>query len=320
MTAEALPVNDDMGVDVVAPTGGFTSGEVLQLCDGRAAVVKGLKDPAAADTVTLETRGQFQTAKIATASVIDGCELWYDRSSAHATPLRTADCFYLGVAVGDAAYAATTVVVELNTKPEYLIETNNPAKGRWTTAATAGLGVLQNVVGSPEFTLAFDAVAEVAMAALYSVDTVPCADGPILESKVGIFDIGDNAALDISIGFANGTHATDFDAVTEAVIIHLDGTALSILAESDDGTTEVAATDTTVDAVDDTYFLLWIDCRDLTDIQIYIDGVNVLPATVFKLDAATGPLKPIAHIEKTSDDTTADVRVEYMRVRSTDLP
>ena len=75
----------------------------------------------------------------------------------------------------------------------------------------------------------------------------------------------------------------------------------------------------TVDAVDDTYFEVWIDCRNIDDIQLYIDGVNVLPASVFKLDAATGPMLPICHVEKTSNDTTADVRVEFMRMRSADL-
>jgi len=318
MTAEAVLYNKSSLINVTAPTGGFTSGEILQLCDGRAGYVAGLKNPLVADAVAIETEGQITVAKIASLCVIDGCEIWWDRSAATATPLRTADCFYLGTAIGDVAAAGTTILVNLNKKPEYLIETNNPSKGRWVTEATNGLGVLQNTVGSPEFTLAFDAASEAAQAALYSADTVPCADGPIFEAKVAIFDIG-AAAVDCSIGLANGSHATDFDAVTEAVLIHLDAASLNILAESDDGTTEVAATDTTVDAVDDTYFLIWIDCRDLTDIQIYINAVNVLAATVFKLNAATGPLLPIAHIEKTSDAAVFDLRVEYMRVRTTDL-
>ena len=34
--------------------------------------------------------------------------------------------------------------------------------------------------------------------------------------------------------------------------------------------------------------------------------------------AATGPVKPIVHIEKTSNNTTADVRVDELRVRTSD--
>ena len=62
-----------------------------------------------------------------------------------------------------------------------------------------------------------------------------------------------------------------------------------------------------------------MDFRNIDDIQIYINGVNVLADSVFKLDAATGPMKPIAHIEKTSNDTTADFRVEFLRLRSSDM-
>jgi hypothetical protein len=62
-----------------------------------------------------------------------------------------------------------------------------------------------------------------------------------------------------------------------------------------------------------------MDCRDLTDIQIYINGVNVLPASVFKLDAATGPLKLLAHLEKTSSADLAEIRIAHLAIRTTDL-
>jgi hypothetical protein len=125
------------------------------------------------------------------------------------------------------------------------------------------------------------------------------------------------------VGIANATHASDADTIAESVFLHVDGAdtngAVNILAESDDGTTEVAATDTTVDFAAGTPFEFRIDCRDLTDIQIYINGVNVLPASVFKLNAATGPLKLLAHIEKGANDTLADVRVHHLAIRTTDL-
>lgn len=316
MTAEASLYKDANAnaIDVTAPEA-LASGEIFQLADGRAAVTAGLVGEASGDPATGITAGQFNVLKIATKAVLAGGKLWWDRSASTATPIRTADSFYLGVAVGDKAATDTSVVVDLNVQPVNLIQLG---KGQWTEGATNGLGVV-SLSGGSEEQLAFDNTAEAAMAALYSADTVPCADGPIFEAEVAIYDIGDHAALDINIGLANGTHATDFDSVTEAVVFHLDGSALSINAESDDGTTEVAATDTTVDAVDDTYFEVWIDCRDLTDIQLYIDGVNVLPASTFKLNAATGPLLAIVHIEKTSNDTTADVRVKRMDVRATDL-
>jgi methylthioribose-1-phosphate isomerase len=62
-----------------------------------------------------------------------------------------------------------------------------------------------------------------------------------------------------------------------------------------------------------------IDCRDIDDIQLYVDGVNVLPSEEFKLGDATGPMKLLVHMEKTSNDTTADLRVDFARIRATDL-
>lgn len=300
----------------------YASGEVIQLPDGRAAVVEGLCARGVGDEVSARVEGVVEVAKTASICLLDGGEVFWDRSAnaAHFRPL--SGDFYLGSAVGDAASAATTMLVSLNAKPSYLIDFDGaPSKTLWTHGATNGLGVVA-ATPAARCILAFDAVAEAAMAALYpanAVDHVPLADGPILAMKIGIFDIGDDAALDVNFGLANGSHATDFDSVTEQVTFHLDGNALSVLAESDDGTTEVAATDTTVDAVDDTYHEYWIDCRDPADIQLFIDGVNVLPATVFALDAATGPVFPIVYLEKTSNDTVADVRVESIKLRTTDL-
>jgi len=298
------------------------SGEILQLPDGRAGYVKGLAARAIGDAVGIKEGGVVTVTKTASICFLDGGKVYWDRSAnaAHFRP-QSGD-FYIGTAYGDAASAALTMKVKLNAEQNNVFDFDGAPQGvLWTHGATNGLGVVAATTAARTIA-AFDAVAEAAMAALYptnAADHIPIADGPICEMKVAVYDIGDNAALDINFGLANGTHATDFDSVTEAVVFHLDGTALSILAESDDGTTEVAATDTTVDAVDDTEFEVWIDCRNLADIQLYIDGVNVLAASVFKLDAATGPIFPIVHLEKTSDDTPADFRVTFIRCRTTDL-
>ena len=79
----------------------------------------------------------------------------------------------------------------------------------------------------------------------------------------------------------------------------------------------MAPVDSTLNPVDDTRLFLQIDCRDLSDVQIYVNGVDAVPAgTTLVLSAATGPLKPIAHIEKTANDTLADVRVHMLGVRT----
>jgi len=318
--ADATYLNNEDVLAAIAGSG-LASGEVLQY-DGKAGVVAGLNAPNSGDTIGLQVTGVVTVAKTASINILAGGRVYWDRSAdaAHFRP-QSGD-FFMGTAVEDSLASATTVKVLLNKVPDYLIDFDgSPDDTLWTFGVTNGLGVTA-ATPSARTILAFDAVAEAAMAAMYPAETAkhaPVADGPIFEGKIAIYDIGDNAALDINFGLANGTHANDADQITESVFFHFDGTALDILAESDDGTTEVAATDTTVDAVDDTYAEYWIDCRDLTDIQLYVDGVNVLPDTAFKLDAATGPIFPLVHLEKTNNATPADVRVEFIRLRTTDL-
>jgi predicted RecA/RadA family phage recombinase len=321
MTAEATLQSAAGAVTVPSAAAATAAGEVLQLCDGRAAVRGGLAPAAIGDPMALYTQGVFAFQKTASIVIVDGAELYWDASAGKVVldPATGAD-FYLGTAVGDATAAATTVNAALNAKPRYLIDLDDEDM-IWTAGATDGLGVVWKTKAAWTI-LAFDAVAEVAKAEIYPADTekkVPVTTGFILDMVVAIFDIGDHAALDISLGMVAGTGGADMDAEEEFIGLHLDGSALSILAESDDGTTEVAATDTTVDAVDDTFFRFTLDARNLADCQMYIDGVNVLPATVFNMAAASGPLMPTVHLEKTSNDTTADVRIKSIKLRTTDL-
>jgi len=306
MTAEATYLKDPDVVQFVAAAA-YTAGQMVRLPDGRAGVITGLKGFVSGETAAARVRGQFTVAKTATMVLLDGQRLYWDVANNKA---KYSGDYVIGVAVGDAASADTTCVVDLNVEPNPVIALD---KGAWEKDETLGLGVAQT---GPVQVLAFDAVAEVALAALYSADVIDIDAGPILEAEFAIFDIGNDAALDINVGLVDDTHATDFDAISEYIALHLDGSALDILAQSTDGTTTVAATDTTVDAVDDTYLLLQIDLRDKTVPKIYINGVRVLAATDFSMAEYAGNLRAIAHVEKTNNDTTAEVRVKSMHVRS----
>lgn len=187
----------------------------------------------------------------------------------------------------------------------------------WTKTETNGLGVIASVQPNGVAKFSFDAVAEAATADLYMASLPFDVDqNPIFEARVAIYDIGDDAALDINIGLASGTHATDFDSVAQYAAFHLNGADLSVNCRSKDGTTTVADTDTTVDLVDDTFALLKIDATDKSDVKFFINGTRVLESTTFTLAAYSGALTPIVHVEKTSDNTTADVRVDWIRVRA----
>jgi hypothetical protein len=58
-----------------------------------------------------------------------------------------------------------------------------------------------------------------------------------------------------------------------------------------------------------------MDMADPADIQVYVNGALMLGSTVFKLDAATGPLGLLAHLEKTSGTTTGQFVIDRACVR-----
>lgn len=313
--------------DAVAPKGhesldytaiaAVVGGQVVQVADGRAGVVP--TDLAIGQLGSAAVEGIFTVTKAADLVWVDGCQIFWDHSANEAVlhPAGDKD-FYLGCAVGDVAAATLTGRVNLNVKPTYLIDLQT---GGFVSA------IVKTIVGSTTVevphievqggssSLIFGATAEAQKVDLLSNRSFGVESNWIIEGTVNIIDDGDAAAVDFNVGVANATHATDADAITESCFIHTDGNVVNILAESDDGTTEVAATDTTVDYALATPFHFVIDGRNTSDIQIYINGVLVLGSTVFKLNAATGPLKLLAHVEKTSDDTTARFNIDQLRVR-----
>lgn len=323
MTIEATYRSDGDCIQITAPTGGLSAGQLIQLPDGRAGYVEGLQTVAAGDVASIRVRGRVTLPKTADIALLDGGDGYWDVSAnkLHFRPESGTGDFFAGSIHGNAAGADTEVDLLLNERAHYTIDLERRSAAEdndgWTTEATNGLGVTADTLGQI-FTLSFDAVAEAAQAALLSKRTVLVSAKPIAEFRLAIFDIGDNAALDINAGIASGSHATDFESVAAFAAVQLDGAALSVNTHSDDGTTDRAPADSTIDAVDDTFFEVWVDARDDTDVQFYIDGVLVdTSATKRVLTAALATaVGLIVHVEKTNDDTVADVRVTRARLRT----
>lgn len=299
----------------LAATAAYSGGQVLQLSDGRAGVVT--SDVASGGMAELKTTGIFTSVpKTAGQVYLDGQELFWDHSANAVVYTPGADKdFYLGTAVGDAASAATTCTIHLNNRPSYLVDL---VKGQWAHAPvlTAGTPILRTVGGS-SVRAEFSATAEAQKLDLLSLDGFAVASNWILEAVVTVDVNADADVADLNIGVANGTHASDADQIAEAVFFHLDmGGSLNLSAESDDGTTDVNAVDTTVDWAVGTALHLMVDGRDPTDVQMYVNGANVLPGTTFTLAQATGPLRALFHLEKSANDSPGAVSLHALRVRT----
>lgn len=309
--AEAVYYKPAQAIRDYTPVAALTAGQVIQLADGRAAVPA--TDIAAGVKGSVQIEGIHTVAKTASVVILDGQPVYWDHSANTATYAKANDRdFFLGTAVGDAASADTTLKVNINVAPVYLVDVaRDPFDS--VIVLTSGTPSLTRLGGAHK--LAFSTTAEAQKVDILSKDGFDIDSNWIVEGEVEVVDNGDDAALDFNIGVANGTNATSADTITESCFLHIDGNALDILAESDDGTTEVAATDTTVNYAEGTRFHFMMDGRDPSDVQIYIDGVLVLGGTTFDISAATGPLKLLAHLEKTSNDTPGEVHVDSLRVR-----
>lgn len=322
MTAEAIYRDKRCETKIAAPEAA-ASGEVFLLADGRAGVSTNLNARASGDSITVATEGKYELQKSTSIQVVKGQKIYWDRSAGNCTPVKAAAGadFYVGVAAKDATLAATSVLVDLNVKPQPTIGMLEYGVADNIDVQTTGTATVTVVPGGAKLTMS--ATAEAQKTDLLTQESIPVTVPFIAFGKFAIYDVGDNAALDINIGIANATHASDADAITESLFVHLDGNALSLLVESDDGTTENAAADSTIDAVDNTPFDVVYDCRDLTDCKVYINGVRVMDGTTgaektLALGDATGPLKLLVHAEKTSDNTTCDVRVFEFYAIATD--
>ena len=299
--------------------------EVYQLNDGRAAVHNSAGDGHdAGDTANLSSEGQYTVLKTASEVWIKGAPLWWDRSAAKATcnePIGSSDRdFFLGCAVADAAAADTTGVVNLNVQPQYIID---------STRDNGDTTVVKTVVGSttvevPDvkqrggmLVLNFGTTAEAQKVDWISDRGFAVSSNWVAEILVELVTAADAAAADINVGVASGTHATNFETIAEFAAFQMNGADLNINAHSDDGTTDVAPTDTTIDWAAGTPVRLTLDGRNMANVRYYVNGAEVLAATanLGDLTLAAGPLYAIIHAEKTSDDSPLVFRAR-IRVRT----
>lgn len=307
--------------EVVAYTAqaGLATGELIQLPDGRAGVVD--KATSSGGLTTPFVTQVWDITKTAGVVFLDGGRVYWDHSANAATYKKVNDRdFYIGRAVGDAASASTTARVAINIDPRYDIDIlRDPFTTAFTgTQALGGLALLHRgglhaVLSSTNEAQKVDAL---------SVDGFATGANAIIEFAFRVISDGAGSNTDVSIGVANGTHASDADSITESLFIHLDGNDVDINAESDDGTTEVASTDTTINYTEGSSVServeVWMDMRNPADVQIYVNGSLVLGSTVFDVSAATGPWKLLFHVEKSSSTDTYEIALDWLRCRFTE--
>lgn len=310
----------DFGIERVLSDSIVAAYEVRQAPSGRAGFLNSNQPVASGAYFELTTIGTQSIAKTTGISLLKGGRVYWDYSANTATFKKANDRdFYVGRAAEDAGSATNEVLVIFNEDPPYDIDLLRD--GFLTvpvgTQALGGFLPPQNRGGS--YFLELTATNEAQKLDMLSVDRFAKGANAIAEFVVRVPSDGAGTVVDVSIGLANGTHATDASSITERIFFHIDANATAINLESGDGTTTVAITDTTADYTEGSGVAnrveLWLDMRDPADVQCYVDGVSVLPSSVFNIDALTGPLGLLVHIEKTASTDTYQLSIDRATVR-----
>lgn len=302
--------------------------EVWQMPDGLAAVYigipngQGIQEVAATtgDRVDFRTAGKWTVTKTTGVAFLDGGRVYWDHSANSATYKKVNDRdFYIGRAVGDYSSSDPTLIVDLNSNPPDDIDLLRDAAlvVPVGTQAVGGFGFPKVLGGA--LSLELTATNEAQKIDLLSVDGFAKAANAIVEFIFRIPDDGAGTAADFNIGAANATHATDADSIAEHIFFHLDANATSIHIQSKDGSTTVAAVDSTEDYTEGSAVANrvegWIDFRNPADVQVYVNGENVASGSTFNLDAVATTLFLLAHLEKTSSTDVYRAVIDAFRVR-----
>jgi hypothetical protein len=310
----------DYGIERYLATATVGSYEVHQAPSGKAGVHDNTAGVTSGSYAELRTAGIYRIEKATGFVALPGGRAYWDHSANAATYKKVNDRdFYLGRFIQDAASGDDECLIDLNADPRYDIDlaldpfisalNGTPAAGAFGYPVRLGGGHI----------LELTATSEAQRVDLLSVDGFAIAANPIVEFAFRLINDGSNATQDFTIGMASGTHATDFQSVAEFVAVSTVGNSTNINVQSDDGTTDVAPTDSTLDYVEGSAVANrvegWLDARNPSDVQVYINGALVLGASTFTLAAATGPLFLIAHLEKTTGTDVYKVGVDWLRVR-----
>lgn len=297
------------------PTAAITGGDMIQLPDGMAAFAS--VDIAAGVQGAVQVYGLCKCDKTANIALLHGGDAYMDISTGkiHFRPESGTNDFRAGIIHGDYAAADTTCYILLNEEARYTIDLQAPSCDWIGEELAAGVAGSVNAYPGGGAQIVISSENAVQSNALRSLRTVLGSAKPILEFRFTRSATTD-AAVDLDIGLATGTHASDFETVTAFAAFHYDGDDLNIDTHSDDNSTDRAPADTTIDHVEGTYHEGWIDGRDSANVKFYVEGVLVDTSSAKRTLALASAYAAVFMTEKTTGTAVGGGIVSRLRVRT----
>ncbi len=192
-------------------------------------------------------------------------------------------------------------------------------RGDVLLSAALGLGVTNLGGEGNGWNLDFDAVAEVAHASIETKASFPVDKGITFEVEMYVPTAGTGPAeLDVDWGLVTLPTTgirTDVPSGAQAAVFHRNGAATTLLARSDNATTDTGEVDTLGDVSGTAYEKYRVNVRTDGTVEFWKDGVRQLEDTSFAV-LATADLAAIVNAEKTAGATVSDVSVRNFRVAS----
>lgn len=195
--------------------------------------------------------------------------------------------------------------------------------GGLIASSVVGLGVTQALLDGSGFDLTFDATSEVADASMRTPAVFLASKGCTFHARLHSTVIGADGSIYFDWGFAtlvdtaaSRATKTGFDALADIATFHMDGNDANIKAQSDNGTTDVAPADTTIDNVTTAVtgekdFIVIV--RPSGAVEFWIDGVRALSSTTFAV-STTALLGGIVNMLKTVGTVVPAMRVRNLRI------
>lgn len=301
------------GIEKQLAAGTVTAYELWQTPTGKAGALDNPNAVSSGAYFEQRTDGQWNVTKTSGFVALKGNRAYWDHSANAVNYKKVNDRdFYIGRFGEDASSAATTCVIALNEDPPYDLDIARDPFAT-VTVGTQGLNTMGIFRRGGAHKFILSATSEAQKLDILTKDGFAIGANAIVEFAIDVVSDGAGTVVDVSIGAANATHATDADSITDSVFMHLDANNTNINFESDDGTTEVVATDSTIDYTEGTRFEVWMDFRDPASVKIYVNGAQVLSGTTFNVNASVATWKLLAHIEKTSAADTYELDLEWLR-------
>ena len=193
--------------------------------------------------------------------------------------------------------------------------TTTVGEGNWKITDTSSSGTPTYASVSPsatgEIALTFDNANEIQNVCLDFGDKLQLDIDSLIEVE---FRVKTVATLDSATTLVFGLQSNrndNTDSTTNNAQFKLVGDN-NVVVETDDGTTDNddKATGKTLVASFKRFVISFAAGK--SDVRFFIDGDRVASATTFSMAAATGQLQPFVQIQKTSDNNTDSVSIDYI--------